>query len=111
MDDKKYNKIMEKVAEHLAVRVGVPALNLQLDHESKDGKEKIMRTVDTKDSELFGIFKRIIKSAAIIVRTFESEDGVLLIRPHFTYEHHGGGTNGHDFDFNLKYESGTLSEI
>ena len=51
-----------------------------------------------------GVFKSIISECVLECKIWLADDGdTIIFSPHFDYKHHGGGSNGHDLPFRVKY--------
>ena len=64
-----------------------------------------------KSDKTIGIFKMIISEMVVSLMVFDDKkNDKCYIQPGFSYKHHNGGRNGHDFNFILEYQNKKLFE-
>ena len=95
-------KILKGITEYLQVRLGVFHLDFQEDPDSANVWRFSTREEDCGSFPPIGAFKHIIQSYSVRLSIWaDGTKGTFVARPGLRYTHHGGGSNGHDMNFQI----------
>jgi len=94
------NNVIEAVERYLSSKFGIL---LSFFSENQSSVNEIRMKSTPLPTNSLGITRYMIKEIRIKVHGFKDKDGNWILTPEFDYDHHGGGSNAHNFNFKLIY--------
>ena len=93
----KLEKSLDHLDELISEDFGYPVRFLIVESKNWRKEQSIILESEPLPTSYFGIFERMISKATVnSFNPINWENGRIVFVPHFSYEHYGHGSNGHE---------------